>query len=53
MHQIYFIHKFHSLSRITEINELFHDIQIYWDAPVYVIVYFRKQRLKYEKCVII
>ncbi len=34
MHWIYFIHKFHNLSWITEINELFHDILIYWDAPV-------------------
>ncbi len=31
----YLIHKFHNLSWITEINELFHDILIYWDAPVY------------------
>ncbi len=28
------IHEFHNLSWITEINELFHDILIYWDAPV-------------------
>ncbi len=35
MHLIYLIHKFHNLSLITEINELFHDILIYWDAPVY------------------
>ncbi len=34
MHWIYLIHKFHNLSWITEINELFHDILIYWDAPV-------------------
>ncbi len=27
---------FHNLSLITEINELFHDILIYWDAPVSV-----------------
>ncbi len=27
-------HEFHNLSWITEINELFHDILIYWDAPV-------------------
>ncbi len=32
---IYLIHKFHNLSWITEINELFHDILIYWDAPVF------------------
>ncbi len=31
---IYLIHKFHNLSWITEINELFHNILIYWDAPV-------------------
>ncbi len=31
------LHKFHNLSWITEINELFHDILIYWDAPV---IYF-------------
>ncbi len=35
MHWIYLIHKFHNLSWITEINELFHNILIYWDAPVY------------------
>ncbi len=34
MHWIYLIHEFHNLSWITEINELFHDILIYWDAPV-------------------
>ncbi len=27
----------HNLSWITEINEIFHDILIYWDAPVYTI----------------
>ncbi len=31
---IYLIHEFHNLSWITEINELFHNIIIYWDAPV-------------------
>ncbi len=35
MHWIYLIHEFHNLSWITEINELFHDILIYWDAPIY------------------
>ncbi len=35
MHWIYLIHEFHNLSWITEINELFHDILIYWDAPVF------------------
>ncbi len=34
MHWIHLIHEFHNLSWITEINELFHDILIYWDAPV-------------------
>ncbi len=34
MQWIYLIHEFHNLSWITEINELFHDILIYWDAPV-------------------
>ncbi len=33
MHWIYLIHEFHNFSWITEINELFHDILIYWDAP--------------------
>ncbi len=37
MHWIYLIHEFHNLSWITEINELFHDILIYWDAPVYTL----------------
>ncbi len=32
MHWKYLIHEFHNLSWITEINELFHDIIIYWDA---------------------
>ncbi len=36
MHLIYLIHEFHNLSWITEMNELFHDILIYRDAPVYV-----------------
>ncbi len=36
MHWIYLIHNFHNLSWITEINELFHDILIYWDALVYL-----------------
>ncbi len=31
------LHKFHNLSWITEINELFHHILIHWDAPV---IYF-------------
>ncbi len=30
--------QFHNLSWITEINELFHDVLIYWDAPVYIWV---------------
>ncbi len=34
VHWIYLIHEFHNLSWITEINYLFHDILIYWDAPV-------------------
>ncbi len=34
MHWIYLINEFHNLSWITEIKELFHDILIYWDAPV-------------------
>ncbi len=34
VHWIYLIHKFHNLIWITEINELFLDILIYWDAPV-------------------
>ncbi len=35
---MYLIHEFHILSWITEINELFHDILIYWDAPVYIYI---------------
>ncbi len=38
MHWIYLIHEFHNLSWITEINELFHDILIYWDATVFYCV---------------
>ncbi len=36
MHWIYLIHEFYNLSWITEINENFLDILIYWDAPVYM-----------------
>ncbi len=36
---MYLIHEFHNLSWITEINELFHDILIYWDAPVYADIF--------------
>ncbi len=36
VHWIYLKHKFHNLSWITEINELFNVILIYWDAPVYI-----------------
>ncbi len=39
MHWIYLIRKFHNLSWITEINELFHDILIYCDAPVYLSIW--------------
>ncbi len=35
VHWIYLIHKFQNLSWITEVNSLFHDILIYWDAPLY------------------
>ncbi len=35
MHWIYFIHKFHNLSWITEINELFHDINLLRCTCVY------------------
>ncbi len=41
-------HEFHNLSWITEINELFHDILIYWDAPVHtscLIPGIAKQRI--------
>ncbi len=38
MHWINLIHEFHNLSWITEINELFHVIRIYWDAPVLTFV---------------
>ncbi len=37
VHWIYLIHEFHNLSWITEINELFHNILIYWDAPVNLV----------------
>ncbi len=39
---IYLIHEFHNLSWIIEINELFHDIPIYLDAPVYAFVLMGK-----------
>ncbi len=46
MHWIYLIHEFHNLSWITEINELFHDIIIYWDAPVSIISIQCKTKVK-------
>ncbi len=39
VHLIYLIHEFNILSWITEINELFHDILIYWDALTYTYIY--------------
>ncbi len=39
MHWIYLIHEFHNLSWITEINELFQNILIYWDAPVHTYMH--------------
>ncbi len=39
MHWNYLIHEFYNLSWITEINELFHDILIYWDAHTYTYIY--------------
>ncbi len=47
VHWIYLIHKIHNLSWITEINELFHDILIYWDAPVCVELFNRKMSSGY------
>ncbi len=47
MHWIYLIHEFHNLSWITEINELFHDILIYWDAPVYIYIAYEQQKAGY------
>ncbi len=44
VHWIYLIHEFHNLSWITEINELFHDILIYWDAHVYLKKDIYRQR---------
>ncbi len=39
MHLIYSVHENHNLSWVTDTNELFHDILIYWDAPVCVCMY--------------
>ncbi len=50
MHWIYLIHEFHNLSWITEINELFHNIRIYWDAPVYINQLEVKCKCKNHKC---
>ncbi len=49
MHWIYLIHEFHNLSWITEINELFHDILIYWDAPVDDLYFSWKQWFEVKK----
>ncbi len=50
MHWIYLIHEFHNLIWITEINELFHNILIYWDAPVLYFVYndHSRDRIKFS-----
>ncbi len=32
------IQEFHNLSWITEINELFHNILIYWDAAICIVI---------------
>ncbi len=45
VHWIYVIHKFNNLIWITEINELFNDILIYWDAHVYSNVQVLTTRL--------
>ncbi len=48
MHWIYLIYEFHNWSWITELNELFHDILIYWDAPVlsYILYILKVLRIK-------
>ncbi len=48
VHWIYLIHEFHNLSWITEINELFHDILIYWDAPAYLLYISVTIQVKYK-----
>ncbi len=48
MHWIYLIHEFHNLSWITEINELFHNILIYWDAPVFTNNYILYSYTKHK-----
>ncbi len=51
MHWIYLIHEFHNLSWITEINELFHNILIYSDAPVYTAFdWIYKNNFRFKKC---
>ncbi len=52
MHWIYLIHKFHNLSWITEINELFHDILIYWDAPVFSFKKLNKMESRIEDVIL-
>ncbi len=51
--------EFHNLSWITEINELFHKILIYWDAPVFerfyaasftYFTYFWKSSVQFNVC---
>ncbi len=36
---MYTLYKFHFLNGISEINQLFDDIQIIWPAPVYIYIY--------------
>ncbi len=44
MHLFNLIHEFHNLSWIIEMNELLHDILIYWDAPVFDKKYSGEKR---------
>ncbi len=50
---MYLTHKFHNLSWIAEINELFHDILIYWDAPVYEHVFTHLTCTKTDSVIVI
>ncbi len=53
MHWIYLINEFHNFSWITEINELFHDIQIYLDAPVHIVQAYIYKKNIFSKTVLV
>jgi hypothetical protein len=38
-------HEFHFFNLVIEIKFIFHNILIYWDAPLYIIYHFSREQL--------